>query len=99
METIEDAVIREIEEELGIKIELAALLCVTNHILPEENTHYVAPTFLAKTKGDPKIMEPEKILAVKWGHLYKLPSPLSKTTIVALNSYLNDNSSRSWRGW
>lgn len=60
-----DAIIREIKEEFDI--EILELLEVVDHILPEENQHWVSPTFIARIKsGEPKIMEPEKCMEIKW---------------------------------
>ncbi|BCT30228.1 NUDIX domain-containing protein [Bacillus velezensis] len=40
MEKAEDTVIREIKEEVGVTIQVDSLLCVTNHILHDEETHW-----------------------------------------------------------
>lgn len=85
METIEDAIIREIYEELGVTITLIRLVGVTNHILPEEQAHWVAPTYLVKiAKGEPRNMEPNKHEAIGWFALDDLPEPLTLTTTSAL---------------
>ncbi|MFD0943679.1 NUDIX hydrolase [Savagea faecisuis] len=85
METIEEAIVREIEEELGVSIELIRLVGVTNHILPDEQAHWVAPTYLAKiAKGEPRNMEPNKHEAIGWFALDDLPEPLTLTTTSAL---------------
>ncbi|HEY4392234.1 MAG TPA: NUDIX domain-containing protein [Paenibacillus sp.] len=85
METIEDAVIREIREELGVEITLDQLLCVTNHILPAENTHYVAPTFLARiVSGIVKNREPHALGDVQWFPVNNMPDKITMTTAFAL---------------
>ena len=85
METIEAAVVREIKEELGIDIALDQLLCVTNHIIPAENTHYVAPTFLAHiVAGEAENQEPRALGDVRWFPLDHLPDRLTMTTTYAL---------------
>jgi 8-oxo-dGTP diphosphatase len=38
-ESIEDAVKRELKEELSVEVELVALLSVTDHILPHAGVH------------------------------------------------------------
>ncbi|CEA05872.1 8-oxo-dGTP diphosphatase [Metalysinibacillus saudimassiliensis] len=58
METIEDATVREIKEELGVTITLTRLLCVTNHILPPA-THSVAPTFIKNRREYSHLKERE----------------------------------------
>lgn len=62
-----DAIMREIKEEFDMEIEVLELLEVVDHILPEENQHWVSPTFIARHKfGEPKIMEPDKCTGIKW---------------------------------
>lgn len=66
-ETLEQALKREIKEELGIEIELIELLGICDHIIPKENQHWVSPTFICKIKkGIPKILEPNKCEEIKW---------------------------------
>jgi len=60
-EKAEDAIQREIKEEFGINIEVLQLLDVIDHIIPEENQHWVSRTFIARhLEGEPRILEPEK---------------------------------------
>ena len=66
-ETFEQALKREIKEELGIEIELGELLGVCDHIIINEKQHWVSPTYFCKVKrGTPKIMEPEKCDKIGW---------------------------------
>ncbi len=77
-ETLENAVIRETREEFGIGIEIVKLLKLHNHFLPGEKQHWVNPLFEAKlVKGEPKIMEPGKILKFEWFPLDNLPENLT----------------------
>lgn len=85
METIETAIIREIKEELNVDIIIEKLLCVTDHILPEEKAHWVAPTFLTSIeKGQLINNEPHALADVKWFNLNSLPEKLTLTTKNAL---------------
>lgn len=81
-ETIEHALKREVKEELDIEIELGEMLQLCDHIIPEENQHWVAPTYLCKIiKGTPKIMEPEKCDKIGWFSLEEADQlPLSIVT-------------------
>jgi mutator protein MutT len=66
-EKCEDAVVREIKEEFGMDIKVIELLEVVNHIILEEDQHWVSPSYTAKyISGTPKIMEPGKIEEIKW---------------------------------
>lgn len=66
-ETFIEAIKREVREELGIDIEVIEFLCIHDHLIPEEKQHWVAPTYICKiTKGNPKILEPEKCAEIGW---------------------------------
>ncbi len=66
-ETLEEAVKREIKEEVGVEIKIIELLDVCDHLIPKEKQHWVSPTFICKiTKGTPKILEPGKCDQIGW---------------------------------
>ncbi len=88
-ENVEDAVKREIKEELGIDIKLIKFLGFTNHIIESENQHWIAFNYLAKIiRGGPKNLEPEKIEEIKWFNFNNLPENLTQTTIEPIKEYL-----------
>ncbi|AAY60415.1 NUDIX domain-containing protein (plasmid) [Bacillus cereus] len=92
METVEDTVVREIKEETSLDIKLESLLCVTDHIIKEQEVHWVCPTYIATVNdGVVKRMEPDKILEIGWFSLNDLPKPLTLTTIKALEAYRKEN--------
>lgn len=85
METVENAVIREINEELGIDIVIERLLCVTNHIIQSENVHWVAPTFVAHiVNGKVQNKEPHALQEVQWFPIDDIPDNSTLTTEYAL---------------
>ncbi len=85
METVPDAVIREIDEELGIRIGNLALLCVVDQLDAAAGTHWVAPVYRAEILGgDPELREPEALSAMGWFALDDLPRPLTLSTRTAL---------------
>ncbi len=91
-EKIEDAVMREIKEEIGVDIEIVDLLNVVNHILPEEKQHWLSPTFICRIKsGTPKIMEPHKHNGLRWFKLDDMPENLSQCTKDDVELYLKKN--------
>lgn len=81
-ETFEEAIKREIKEELGIEIEILELLGICDHIIPQEKQHWVSPTYICRiTKGKPKILEPEKCEEIGWFTLSEAEKlPLSIVT-------------------
>lgn len=81
-ETLKQTIIRETKEELGVDIEVVALLQVADHIIPDERQHWVSPTFFCKIiSGEPTIMEPEKCDRIGWFTLEEaVKLPLSNVT-------------------
>jgi 8-oxo-dGTP diphosphatase len=88
-EKVENAIKREIKEELDIEIELIKFLDYTDHIIKSENQHWIAFNYLAKIiKGEPKIMEPDKHDEIKWFSLDDLPDNITQTTKEPIEKYL-----------
>ena len=88
-ETREEAIKREIKEELDIEIEILDTLDTIDHIIPDEKQHWITTTFIAKTSGKPKIMEPEKISEIGWFALDKMPEPLTLSLQKDCKIYFN----------
>jgi len=88
-ETLQDAIKREIQEELGVELDLLEQFPAANHIIPSDKQHWVPTTFLARLKpgNTPKIMEPEKCDGIDWFSLDHLPSPLSLITQYDVEYY------------
>ncbi len=85
LETVPDAVIREIEEELGIRIGRLRLLCVVDQIDEAAGTHWVAPVYRADILGgEPALREPDALSDAGWFPLDDLPEPLTLSTRTAL---------------
>lgn len=90
-ETIEDALLRELKEELGIESQIIKLLRVTNHILKDEKIHWVSPCFLVKTvSGVPENRETDAHSSLAWFSVSSLPKNFTLTTELAIQSYLDD---------
>jgi 8-oxo-dGTP diphosphatase len=89
-ETLEHALKREMFEEFGIEIQLVSLLDVVDHILPEENQHWVSPTYICRiVSGVPQILEgKEKCSAIGWFRPNELPAELSLITKINCDNYL-----------
>ena len=87
-ETFEEAVKREVKEETGVDVEVIRLLGICDHIIKNEERHWVSPSFLCKIReGEPKIMEPTKHLDMKWFSLDNLPERITITTQDAIKHY------------
>ena len=80
-ERLAEALRREISEEYGIEIEVAELLDVVDHILPDEGQHWVSPTYLCRiVSGTPTIREPEKCTEIGWFAPEAVPAGLTQIT-------------------
>jgi ADP-ribose pyrophosphatase len=87
MERVEEAVVRELKEELGIVVEIESLLCVTDHIVQADSAHWVSPAYLVRlVSGVPQNLEPEKTAAIEWFPLSRLPENLGLAAKSALDA-------------
>ncbi len=87
-ETLAVSVKREMREEYGIEITLERQLGTFDHILKDEQQHWVSTTYIAAhASGDPQILEPHKCSAIGWFALDALPTPLSKITLLNLAAW------------
>jgi 8-oxo-dGTP diphosphatase len=88
-EALEKCAVREALEEVGVEIAIERLLCVTDHCLPAEGQHWVAPAYLGRIRsGRATNREPDKTQAVRWFHPSRLPANLTMTASNAIAAYL-----------
>ena len=86
-ETFEKTARREVMEEVGLKIKNVRFGAVTNNIFPEDKIHSVTIWILSDyTGGEPEILVPDKISALKWCDFDTLPQPLFKPWDELLSS-------------
>ena len=77
-EKAQEAVLREIAEELGIKIEILHLACISEIIDGGDGRHWVSPIYEARlVSGRPRIMEPEKHGGCGWFATDALPAQMT----------------------
>lgn len=89
MEKLDDAIVREIQEELGVSVVIEDFLCVTDHLVPADNAHWVSPAYLVRVvKGEAENMEPHATKKVEWFPLESLPEKLTVTTNSAVDAYI-----------
>ena len=93
-EPAEETACREIEEELGIVIELTRLACIAETIDRGDGRHWVAPVYEARiVSGEPRIMEPEKHGGWGWFAPDEMPEQLTTPAITFLDMTANG----AWR--
>lgn len=85
LEPVADAVAREVDEELAIRVRDLRLLCVVDQIDRAAPEHWVAPVYTTTSfAGEPRLVEPEKHAALGWFALDRLPAPLTVATREAV---------------
>ncbi|MBI3033140.1 NUDIX domain-containing protein [Candidatus Woesearchaeota archaeon] len=91
-EKIEDALKREVKEEVGLDIEIIKTLCLTEYFNKEEGQHWVSPQYLCKImSGTIENKEPEKCEEIAWFNLDKLPEKLVFPAVNALDALKNNS--------
>jgi mutator protein MutT len=90
-ETVEQAILREVKEEIGVDGRVIAPLGVTDHILIEEHSHWVSQRFLVELIGEPQNMEPQSHEEMRWFPISELPDNVTLTTQKALAAFLTWN--------
>lgn len=84
-ERVEDAVVRETREELGIVLGPLVLMCVVDQIEVDQSEHWIAPVYLThEFSGQPFLVEPHKHSDWGWFALDSLPTPLTVATQAAV---------------
>lgn len=87
-ETPENAVLREVYEELGpaLEISIVCLLSVDEFTTPDTNNRWRSYTYLINLiSGEPQIMEPEKCSQIKWIELSEIDT--NKLTYISSLNY------------
>lgn len=66
-ERMAETAVREMEEEYGIEVEVVEHLRTKDHIIPKENQHWVAVSYLCRLiRGEPTILEKHKCSRIGW---------------------------------
>lgn len=99
LETVKDCAVREAYEEAGVRIAIERLLCITDHLLPAENQHWVSPSYLARiVEGEAYNREPHKSEDLRWFGFAELPENLTMTARNAIVAYRGRSASAAESG-
>jgi mutator protein MutT len=90
-ETPEEAIVREIREELGIDSKIVGKIYESKEILDEKKRLTTIAYVCRVVKGEPEIKEPEKCSEVAFFSIRSLPSPLVKRVEKIISVY------KKWR--
>lgn len=88
-ETAEEALIREIREEIGLECSSTHFLGYHDYIITREHRHWISLFFVLTNKElkEPINMEPDKHSSMQWFDLENLPMDLTKNTDQAITTY------------
>ncbi len=97
-ESIEQCAKREAKEEFGIDVTNVKVLGITEDPMPLENKHYI--TIFVDSEivngSEPKIMEPEKTLEMKWVSNEDLKSGKYLPMFMPLKNFLEGKRYPKW---
>ncbi len=80
-EKAEDALKREMKEELGVEVEIEKFLFNLENYIPEEGEYWFVPVYLCRIKkGRVRNMEPEKCEEIAWFDIESLPENVAHGT-------------------
>ncbi|OWR26679.1 DNA mismatch repair protein MutT [Saccharibacillus sp. O23] len=73
-ETSQNAIVREVEEETGLRVQIERLLCIDETIRPEQEQHLLSLIYLVQAvSGEPENREPQKHAQMRWFAANELP--------------------------
>jgi mutator protein MutT len=88
-ETLENAVRREVKEELGVQVSVRRILALFEDILLNEGQHWISPAYICSiSSGIPSIMEKDKAELIGWFETDTLPGELTEVATKTLEEYL-----------
>ena len=88
-EHLEDAVIREIGEEVGVHIQVERLLCTAETIDRDLGEHWISAIYMSSiVEGTPSNREPDALSDLQWYALEHLPDNLACFTRPAIDALL-----------
>jgi len=87
-ETLIDGALRELAEEIGVKLSKDDLevLCIQDDMVPDN--HYVTVGFICRNFAEePRVMEPDEITEWKWFDFDSLPEKVYPPSAKMIKSY------------
>ncbi|MCU0347812.1 MAG: NUDIX domain-containing protein [Saprospiraceae bacterium] len=90
-ETFEEAAIKEVYEETGLRIKNPKVFCVTNNLRTYQNEgrHYISVCLFTNAySGELRVMETDKCESWEWVALDKVPQPQFDASEFAIECFL-----------
>jgi|SRR5208337_5314430 len=84
-EKLEEAVRRETMEEVGMALDTAKFLAISDRIFDDQ--HWVSILYLCESAGEPKNMENDKHDKMEWLDIDDLPENVTLPTKDAIDAY------------
>jgi len=89
-ESLEHAILRELEEEVGVEAKIIRQIKATDLILNNQSVHWVVSIFLVKiTNGVPINREPDTHSAIGWFLIQDLPKNIAVNASNAIRAYID----------
>jgi 8-oxo-dGTP diphosphatase len=86
-EPLEQTIVREVKEEVGLHVSVDKLLCIAQTVDERQGWHWVSPIFTVHIAGGKvENLEPDTIEEVGWFALDQLPENLASFTIPAIHA-------------
>jgi 8-oxo-dGTP diphosphatase len=92
-ETFEEAAIKEVFEETGLKIYNPKVICITNNLrtYSEERKHYISVNlFTNEFEGEVEVKEKDKCESWDWYSPQDIPNPHFDASEFAIECFLNN---------
>jgi len=82
-ENVEDAVKREIKEEIGVDVNIVKFIGYNDQILENKTVHWHLLEFLCKiANGSPHIVETDKFEELKWFKINEIPKETGISHVI-----------------
>jgi 8-oxo-dGTP diphosphatase len=87
MESLEDAIRREVLEETGLKLSTVKFIALSDRIF--DGQHWVSVLYFCEAEGSPVNNEPDMHEKLEWHDVHGLPDNVTLPSFDAICAYMN----------